>query len=80
MQDLELIHSIEIPSTSWGEFYFDDEFFMNRAILDLQAQSLPETFPGRYSLLTNQIREQEDRTLRLISSRLFPNLFLISLQ
>lgn len=80
MQDLELVHSIQIPSTSWREFNFDDEFFMNRAVLDLQAQSLTETFPIQSSLLTNQIREQEERTLRLISTRLFPNLFLISLQ
>lgn len=80
MQDLDQILSIEIPPTNWRKFYFDDEFFFNRAILDLQSQSLTENFPIRSSDLIKQLRQQEDQTMRLVSSRLFPNLILISLQ
>lgn len=80
MKKTEPISAIVIPSHSWRDFNFDDEFFMNRAVLDLQAQSLIENFPTNSPLALEQIRKQEDQTLQLISTSLFPNLFLISIQ
>lgn len=80
MQDTDLIQSIEIPPSNWRKFHFDDEFFINRAILDLQAQDPFENLSHKGLDSIDLQRLQEDCTLQLISSRFFPNLFLISIQ
>tara|TARA_R110002072_G_scaffold162072_13_gene313863 strand:- start:4367 stop:4609 length:243 start_codon:yes stop_codon:yes gene_type:complete len=80
MKNTEELEAIAIPSSDWGNFHFDDEYFLNRAILDLQSQNLSESNFLKKTNICEFLRFQEDKSLRMVSTKLFPNLFLISAQ
>lgn len=80
MQKLKTYHSIKIEAQNWSEFGFDDEYYLNAAILDLHLGDLEFTIPGIGENERLNLEKSEQDSLILTSTSLYPSPFFISCQ
>ena len=75
MEKTKTYYGLKLDTSVWTNLGFDDEYFLNRAILDLQTQNIDTYIPGMQIRELRKLVEQEEAVMILTKTSTYPSFF-----